>query len=427
MMITTFDIPAQAEIGPVLERIRRSAAIPVGAEEDVRRIVDDVRANGDRALFQLTARYDGFAVDGTTVEVEREERLAAWETLDPAVRSALSVAESRIASFAREGIAADWNIETDPGISVGQAWRPLDRVGLYVPGGRYPYPSTVLMTGVPAREAGVGEIIFCVPPGSNGEIDVATLAATTLVGECRVFRVGGAQAVAAMAYGTESIPRCRMVAGPGNIYVTLAKRIVSVEVTIDLEAGPSEAAAYIDASVDLSFASADMLAQLEHDPISLAVIVSESRELLQSAAGVIAGLADGDERMAERSGAVNMVWCKDRRLSIEFLNELAPEHLELMVEDAESLVPEIRAAGCLFVGPYSAVALGDYIAGPSHVLPTGGTAARLSGLNAACFRRSMNVISYTKEGFVADAGNAGLLARLEGLDRHAASLDIRNR
>jgi histidinol dehydrogenase len=273
----------------------------------------------------------------------------------------------------------------------------------------------------------VPDIVFCVPPGEDGTVDAATLAAITIVGDCRVFKAGGAQAIAAMAYGTDTIPPCRMIAGPGNVYVATAKRLVSNIVTVDLDAGPSEVAIYMDGSADISFASADALAQLEHDPLAIAVMISQSAELLDSARGVISGLTDSLQGGDASGGNISLVHSDSRELTIDFLNALAPEHLELMVEGAAGLVEEIRSAGSVFVGPYSAVALGDYIAGPSHVLPTGGTAARTSGLKADDFRRTMNVISYTKEGFDLDAPTAGLLAGLEGLRGHSLSLDIRRR
>lgn len=427
MMITAHDIPRQEDISGTLEAVRERSLVPAGTESAVRRIIEAVRERGDEALLEMTLRFDGVSLDSSRLEVSAGERRAAWEALDTETREALAKAESRIALFARESLPCDWLKEVGPGLTVGQTYRPLETVGLYVPGGRYPYPSTVLMTGVLAREAGVGQIVFCVPPGQGGEIDGTTLAATTLVGECRVFRAGGAQAIAAMAYGTGTIPSCRMIAGPGNVYVATAKRLLSSVVSIDLEAGPSEIAAYVDGSVDISYPAADMLAQLEHDPQALAVIVSEHEEVLESAGGVLSGLADG---MNDETGArmmVHLVRCASPELSVEFLNELAPEHLELMVEDAQSLLPDIRSAGCVFIGPFSAVALGDYVAGPSHVLPTAGTAARLSGLNVGDFRRVMNVISYEKEAFDADAPVAKLLAGLEGLRNHALSLDVRKR
>jgi histidinol dehydrogenase len=427
MMITTFEVSKQEDISEVLGSLRGATAIPAGVVAAVQGIIDSVRERGDAALLELTEKFDGALPEAGRLEVTDAERREALASLDRPTREALAKAESRISQFARMSLAPEWEAELDTGLKVGQLQRPIPSAGIYVPGGRFAYPSTVLMTGVLAREAGVGEVAFCIPPAGNGSVHPSTLAATGLVGKCRVFRVGGAQAIAAMALGTETVPAVRMIAGPGNVYVTAAKRLLASVVSIDLEAGPSEVAVYADASADLSFAAADLLAQLEHDPVSLAVLVSESPEILETAAGVLAGISSEGGITDESEGSVNLVRCGSRRLAIDFLNALAPEHLELMIERTDQVVPAITSAGCLFVGPYSAVALGDYVAGPSHVLPTGGTAASRSGLSAQSFRKTMNTIRYSRQAFDADAEEAALLARLEGLERHALSVDIRRR
>ncbi len=426
-MINTFEISRQEDILAALSEIRRSSEMNPEKESVVKGIIDAVREGGDDSVLELTREFDGVSMDVKDLEIPRHEAEAAWDSLDEETREALRLAEGRVSAFARRGLPADWEEEVSPGVTVGEVYRPLDTVGIYVPGGRYPYPSTVLMTGVPAREAGVKEILYTIPPDGEGVDSSVTLAATWLVGDCRVFRIGGAQAIAAMAFGTATVPRCRMVAGPGNVYVATAKRLLAGVVKVDLEAGPSEIAVYVDGSADISFAAADVLAQLEHDPRAIAVIVSESDDVLRSAEGVLAGLADGLETKQGENGTVNLVRCDSPELAVSFLNRLAPEHLELMVAGDRMLVGEITAAGCVFVGPYSAVALGDYVAGPSHVLPTGGSAIRLSGLGVRNFMRTMNVVSYNREGFKEDCGVAGRLARLEGLQKHALSLDIRLR
>jgi len=426
-MINTFEITRQEDISSALTEIRRESEVSPEIESVVKGIVNAVREGGDDAVLRLTREFDGVSMEVKDMEVPRCEVEAAWDSLDEETREALRLAEGRVSAFARRGLPADWEEEVSPGVTVGEVYRPLDTVGIYVPGGRYPYPSTVLMTGVPAREAGVKEILYSIPPDREGIDSSVTLAATWLVGDCRIFRIGGAQAIAAMAFGTGTVPRCRMVAGPGNVYVATAKRILAGVVTIDLDAGPSEIAVYIDRSEDISFAAADILAQLEHDPKAIAVMVSESADLLRSAEGVLAGLMEGLETEPGESGKVNLVRCDSPELAISFINFLAPEHLELMVAGARMLLGEIAAAGCVFIGSYSAVALGDYVAGPSHVLPTGGSATRLSGLTARDFMRTMNVVSYNGEGFREDCGVASRLARLEGLQKHAISLDIRMR
>ena len=421
MMINVFEITKQEDIAAALSQMRRSSVVPHEIASVVKEIIDAVATGGDEAIIEMTERFDGVSLVTSQMEVGKGELLKAYEALPGDIRSALKKSEKRITRFAVESLSADWEREAAPGVMVGQLQRPMDPVGIYVPGGRFAYPSTVLMTGVPAREAGVENITFCTPPERGGQMNDAALAATLLVGECRVFRVGGAQAVAAMALGTENIPKCQMVAGPGNVYVTTAKRLLSEVVAIDLQAGPSEVAVYVDGSVDISYATADMLAQLEHDPLAVAVMVSESKEVLESAKGELEGLTSdvGPE------GTANLVLCTSGKLATQFINMLAPEHLELMVESAREILPDIKSAGCVFIGPYSPVVLGDYLAGPSHVLPTGGSAIRLSGLSAQSFRRTMNVISYTKEAFLGDSDEARALARLEGLEIHALSIDVR--
>lgn len=420
-MINVFEITKQEDIAAALSQMRRSSVVPHEIASVVKEIIDAVATGGDEAIIEMTERFDGVSLARSQMEVGKDELLKAYEALPGDIRSALKKSEKRITRFAVESLSADWERETAPGVMVGQLQRPMDPVGIYVPGGRFAYPSTVLMTGVPAREAGVENIIFCIPPERGEQMNDAALAATLLVGECRVFRVGGAQAVTAMALGTENIPKCQMVAGPGNVYVTTAKRLLSEVVAIDLQAGPSEVAVYVDGSVDISYATSDMLAQLEHDPLAVAVMVSESKEVLESAMGELEGLTSevGSE------GTANLVLCTSGKLATQFINRLAPEHLELMVESAREILPDIKSAGCVFIGPYSPVVLGDYLAGPSHVLPTGGSAIRLSGLSAQSFRRTMNVISYTKKGFLGDSDEARALARLEGLEIHALSIDVR--
>lgn len=426
MRIDTYEINKTEDIDRVLSAVRKRTEVPDDVTRSVEEIVHQVRSRGDEAVLEMTERYDGVSMDAGDIEVPPGARAEAWESLDGEIRAALQKARSRITAFAEKSLVPDWESEVSSGLTVGQVFRPLDRAGIYVPGGRFPYPSTVLMAGIPARVAGVGEVVFCAPPGSDGSVNYATLAATTLVDGCRVFKVGGAQAIAAMAYGTDSIPQCRMLAGPGNIYVTVAKRLVSNTVRVDLEAGPSEIAVYADSTTDLSFAVSDMLAQLEHDPVSLALLVTESKEVLESTTEAFTRLTGGSEEESGE-GTASLVRCPSEEISIELLNELAPEHLEIMVDNPREILPAVNSAGCVFLGPYSPVALGDYIAGPSHVLPTGGASKRFSGLSAQEFRKALNLVSYSREGLLRDAGEAKLLANLEHLERHALSIDIRER
>lgn len=418
MMINTHKFTTKDDMRARADSLRRSLRPLEDVEKDVAALISDVRARGDEALVELTERFDSVRLEPDSLEIPREKLEESLASLADAEREALEIAAERISSFASKSIAPDWTSEPAPGITVGQVTRPIEPVGLYVPGGRFAYPSSVLMTGIPARAAGVTDIVFCTPPGEGGYPSPLVMAACAVVGSCRVFRIGGAQAIAAMAWGTQTVPRCRMIAGPGNAYVAAAKRLVSADVTVDLDAGPSEVAILVDDATDPAFAAADMLAQAEHDPSSLAVLVTESPEAL---AAVRASLEDA----GPIDGECHLVRCASREQSLELLSALAPEHLELMVEDAANLLPSIKSAGAVFLGQNSAVALGDYIAGPSHVLPTGGTASRLSGLSAADFLRRMNVISYTAEGLEKDVGTAWILATMEGLDNHALSVILR--
>jgi histidinol dehydrogenase len=423
IMIVKFELDGKHEIDVAVSGIRLASRVPDEVAETVAEIIEEVRTAGDEAVAALTLRYDGVDIDPGEFEVSAEEVERSYESAEEEVREALDLAAKRIGSFARRSLSPEWVEEVSSGLTVGQLRRPFDSAGLYVPGGRFAYPSTVLMTGVPAVEAGVGEICFCIPPDREGRSNLATLAATRLIPGCKVFRIGGAQAIAAMALGTRCVPRCQMIAGPGNVYVTCAKRLLSGDVSVDIEAGPSEVAVYIDSRAKVEFAVADMLAQIEHDPLSTAVMVSEDREVLDYACNDLE--REGGPGGDGRAGNIIMVSSPDKETSIAFLNRLAPEHLELMVELPERVLGRVEAAGAVFVGAYSPVVMGDYVAGPSHVLPTGGRATRMSGLSPEDFRRTINMIAYERSGFEADAPLAKALSVVEGLSAHARSIEVR--
>lgn len=426
MKVQRFQISSESGIQEILDRARPDPVFSASVEEVVERIIEDVSTRGDAALLDYSKSIDGVELSASMIEVRAADRLEAWRSLDDSTRTILKRAESRIADFAKKSLPSDWHLEHEQGMVLGQTTRPLAAAGIYVPGGRFPYPSTVLMAGIPAREAGVPNIIICAPPTDNGEINRITLAATTLLPGCRVFRIGGAQAVAAMALGTETVPACNLVAGPGNIYVATAKRILSDVVSIDVEAGPSEIAVYVDEKTNLSFAVADLLAQLEHDPQAVAVVISESAVAIERIESLAAGLA-AESGYTEPGGSIIAVEAATPALSLALINELAPEHLSIMTDDAREKVERIESAGCIFIGEYSAVALGDYMAGPSHVLPTAGTARRLSGLNAASFLKTINLVEYTDNSFQNDAMATKRFAEIEGLKSHAFSIEVRQR
>ena len=410
-----------------------------GGEEDeasvreaAARIVSDVRARGDQALVEYTRRLDGWD-PGTAqgLELSREAMKAAFGRLSAQGRRALSLAARRIADFHRRERDAEvpaWRDAT--GTTLAQVVRPLARVGLYVPGGRARYPSSVLMTAIPARVAGVGEVVAC-SPGVNGtgEMDDWTLAACHVSGVARLFRVGGAQAVAAMAYGTASIPAVDKICGPGNAWVAAAKRIVFGQVDIDMHAGPSEILVVADGEADPAEVASDLIAQAEHDPRAVAVLVTPSPELADAArAEAERQLADLPRReiaadsLRERGAAVV---AKDMREALALADAFAPEHLALHARNAASLVRRISRAGAVFVGSSTPEAVGDYLAGPSHVLPTAGTARFASPLSVATFRRRMSVLEVSPRALVSVAPAVEALARAEGLDGHWRAVAVR--
>ncbi|MBN2168854.1 MAG: histidinol dehydrogenase, partial [Actinobacteria bacterium] len=352
-MINVHEIKTQEEIDEVVFRSRNVSFPSEQTVQTVQQVIDKVVEEGDKALLELTSEFDGVQIELENLEVGEDDRKAAWESLGKETQDALSKAESRITRFAKECKPVDWSKEFAPGIKVGQMVRPLHRAGIYVPGGRYPYPSSVLMSGIPAREAGVEEIIFCIPPDEDGKANKVSLGATWIVGECRVFQVGGAQAIGAMAFGTESIPNCQIIAGPGNVYVTTAKRMLSNLVSVDLEAGPSEIAVYADASTPIDYAVADLMAQLEHDPLAVAVMVSASSAVLEEAAKAFTkeGMLSSKPQPGEK--IITLVNCATEEMAIDYINALAIEHLELMNSEPDRILGRIDSAGCIFTGPYS--------------------------------------------------------------------------
>ncbi len=406
----------------------RGAETGARVERQVARIIRAVRRAGDRAVLTFTRRFDGVALRPAALRVPHEALAAAWREQPAAVRRDLALAVRRIRAFHVRQRERSWSFRDAGGTRLGQLIRPLDRVGVYVPGGRAAYPSTVLMTVVPARVAGVPEVIAASPAGPDGHPPII-LAACHAAGVDALYRVGGAQAVAALAYGTATIPRVDKVVGPGNAFVATAKRLVYGQVGIDSIAGPSEVLIVADGSADAAVVAADMLAQAEHDPLSAAVCVTPDRRLAgRVAAALAAQLAELPRRpLAARSlarfGAV--VVTRSLAEAVELANRLAPEHLELLVRAPRRWLGKIRHAGAVFVGPHTPEAFGDYLAGPSHVLPTGGTAR---------FASPLGVYDFVKRTSLVEAGRASLrrlgpvvarLARLEGLDAHARSVDRR--
>jgi histidinol dehydrogenase len=403
-----------------------------GVREAAARIVADVRARGDAALLEHTRRLDGWAPATAADLVAGPEAFeAAWRSLPAVGRRALSLGARRVEAFhRRERDAVVPSFRDAIGARLGQVSRPLERVGLYVPGGTARYPSTVLMTAVPARVAGVREIVACSPADrATGGVDPWTLAACHVSGVSRLFKVGGAQAVAALAHGTATVPRVDKICGPGNAYVAAAKRIVFGQVDIDMIAGPSEILVLADAGADAAEVASDLLAQAEHDVRAVAVLVTPSEALARAAVAEVARQLETLPRRAIAAPSIEgrgaAVVARDLDEALRLADEFAPEHLALHASRAASLVPRLSRAGAVFVGPATPEALGDYLAGPSHVLPTAGTARFASPLSVATFRRRMSVLEFSPEALAAVAPAVEALAAAEGLEGHWRAVKIR--
>ncbi|MBX6377661.1 MAG: histidinol dehydrogenase, partial [Clostridia bacterium] len=394
-------------------------------EEAARTICAEVRRRGDAALLDLTRRFDGVDLTAVGLEVPPGEVAAAPATVDAALRSAIEEAAARIEAFHRLQMPRPYRLAAAGGAWLGEEIRPLERVGVYVPGGLARYPSTVLMAAVPARLAGVRHVYLCTPPGPGGRVDAAVLAAAAVAGVERVFRVGGAQAVAAMAYGTETVPAVDKVVGPGNAYVMAAKRLVAGEVGIDGLYGPSEVAVVADGGADADWVAADLIAQAEHDRRALAVCFTPDRRLAE---GVLAALARqlAAAPRRELAGAAlergGVVLTGDLEEAVALADDLAPEHLHLYIRDAEAWLPRVRRAGAVFLGAWATVPAGDYAVGTNHVLPTGGTARFASGLGVVDFVRRMHVFAGSRDAVTAWAPASLILASCEGLPGHAAAI-----
>jgi len=392
--------------------------------EVVNRIIGEVRDKGDKALFDYTERLDGVRLD--SLEVDRREVVAAYDITGKKLVSALEFAARRIWDF---HVACEQKIGIFPiDRHLRQQILPLQRVGLYVPGGTAAYPSTVLMMAIPAKVAGVGEIIMVSPPGKDGKIPASTLVAAYIAKVNRIFKLGGAQAIAALAFGTESIPRVDKICGPGNIFVTLAKKMVYGTVDIDGLEGPSEIVIVADEKANPALCAADLLAQAEHDPLASIILITTSADLTDQVDKEIEIQLGKLKRRSTARAVIDrgmLVLVDDMAQAVELVNLFAPEHLSIMASDASALVPKIRNAGCIFVGENSPVVLGDYVAGPSHVLPTGGSARFGSPLGVADFLKVTNIIALDKPAMRKLSQAAVVIAKAEGLDAHAQAVTLR--
>ncbi len=424
-MISIVDYSARKEkLGAVLER---SASFSAEVDEAVRIILAEVQSRGDAGLLDLTERFDGVCPDALKVAPERLAE--AYEAMDADLREVIAEAAHNIRRFHEQQQQRSWFTDDGDGVILGQRVLPLERVGLYVPGGTAFYPSSLLMNAIPAQVAGVPEIHLVSPPGSNGLPHELVLATAHFLGLENVYAVGGAQAVAALAYGTETVPRVDKIVGPGNAYVAAAKKQVYGPVDIDAIAGPSEVVVLADEEADAEFVAADLLAQAEHDVRASAILVTPSRALAEAVRDHVLRRAALLDRRAilEQSladyGACIVTETLDQ--AIDMVNELASEHLELLVREPWQVMSRIRHAGAVFLGPYSSEPVGDYFAGPNHVLPTGGTARYASALGVDDFIRKQSIIAYTRERLRETGPRIIRFAEAEGLTAHAQAIQVR--
>jgi len=396
----------------------------------VRKIIVDVRENGDAALLRYTKKFDNVRLIRSKLKVAKREIKESYKKLERSQINALKKAAINIARFHKTQIKDMWSLETEKGVTVGQATRPLASVGVYAPGGKASYPSSVLMCAIPAKVAGVKKIVACSPPGKNGNINPALLVAADIAGVTEIYRVGGAQAIAAMAYGTETVPKVDKIVGPGNVFVTAAKLEVSKDVAIDIPAGPSEVIVIADGSANASFIASDLLAQAEHDPQAWAILLTTSKDLALEVKEEVYKQLESLSRTETIKASIQtgglIVIVKNILEAVDYANIVAPEHLQIQTKAPRKVFNKIQNAGAVFLGNYSPVSFGDYSSGLNHVLPTGGYAKIYSGLSTRDFVKTINFLECSKQGYSSLEKTTVTLAKLEGFDGHARSVSIRS-
>jgi histidinol dehydrogenase len=405
--------------GPKLLELRHS----------VDTIIESVRIDGDRALVDLTERLDGAKLKNLQVPAKALEE--AWQSTPKPLQQAIQLAKDRISAFHQEQLPKDITIQGPHGEKLCRRWRAVDRAGLYVPGGRASYPSTVLMNAIPAGVAGVKQRVMVTPPGPNGSVNKTVLAAAHLTGIDQVYSVGGAQAIAALAWGTETIPKVDVISGPGNIYVTLAKKALFGQVGIDSLAGPSEVLIIADDSADSILVAADLLAQAEHDPLAAAILLTTSQRLASEVLIEVEKQLNVHPRRELTSASIRdwglVVLCENLEQAAELSDSFAPEHLELQVDNPDQLAERIQHAGAIFLGSHTPEAVGDYLAGPNHTLPTSGTCRFSGALSVETFMRHTSIIAFNQRALGATGEAIMTLAASEGLHSHAESVKLRLR
>ena len=409
--------------------LKRSPNYYAQYADSVQKIIDDVKANGDEAVFRLTRQFDGAQINASNIRVTGEEIEEAYSKVDPALIEVIRKAIVNIRVYHEKQKRSSWFESTEEGTMLGQKITPLASTGVYVPGGKAAYPSSVLMNIVPAKVAGVDKIVMVSPPGKDGKLNPGTLVAANEAGADEIYKVGGAQAIAALAYGTVSIPKTDKIVGPGNIYVALAKKAVYGFVSIDSIAGPSEVLVIADETANPRYVAADLLSQAEHDELASAILVTTSEELAKKVAEEIEGFLkilsrhEIIQKSLDNYGHILIAQNLDE--AIDIANEIASEHLEIVTKDPFEVMTKIRNAGAIFIGEYSSEPLGDYFAGPNHILPTNGTAKFFSPLSVDDFVKKSSIIYYSRQALRRDANDIITFANAESLTAHANSIKVR--
>ena len=421
---------SDAEGKKLVEALLSRSQLEYGdVQEKVNAILSDIRKNGDKALLEYTKKFDKADINAENILLTKAEIKEAYAQVDKELIEVIEKSAARIADFHQKQKINSWLEPAENGEMLGQLIRPLARVGVYVPGGKAAYPSSVLMNIVPAKVAGVKEIVMTTPPNAEGKVNPTTIVAADIAGVDKIYKVGGAQAIAALAYGTESVPRVDKIVGPGNIFVALAKRSVYGYVNIDSVAGPSEILILADDSANPVYVAADLLSQAEHDELASAVLVTTSKELAEKVRAEV----EKQTAVLERKDIINksidnygaIIVAENTDIACELCNSIAPEHMEVCTREPFALLPKIRNAGAIFLGHYTPEPLGDYMAGPNHVLPTGGTARFFSPLSIDDYIKKSSIISFSKDALGALGEDVIKFANAEGLTAHANSVRVR--
>ncbi len=398
-------------------------------EKTVSEIIDRVRREGDRALFDYTLKFDGFALQPENIRVTKEEIAAAYEQLDEQLIRVIRRSAENIRNFHARQLRNSWFDAKEDGTILGMKITAIEKAGVYVPGGKAAYPSSVLMNIIPAKVAGVSEIIMTTPPGPDGRVDPGTLVAADIAGVAAIYRAGGAQAIAAMAFGTASVPKVDKITGPGNIFVALAKKAVYGYVSIDSIAGPSEILVLADETANPRYIAADLLSQAEHDELASAILITTSEKLAEEVSrqvDLFLGKLSRKEILQKSLDNYGYILlAENMREALDAVNEIASEHLEILTSNPFETMTKVRNAGAIFLGEYASEPLGDYFAGPNHILPTNGTAKFFSPVNVDDFIKKTSIISYSREALEKVYGDVALFAKSEGLTAHANSVKVR--